>query len=74
LYSIATDEIFDPRNGLFKVSTTGEGVEPSPFAAAIPYSEKLYEYAGILLAKSIVDKVNVNVMLTGLFLKQILGK
>eukprot|EP00330_Aristerostoma_sp_ATCC50986_P011843 CAMPEP_0114601852 /NCGR_PEP_ID=MMETSP0125-20121206/24472_1 /TAXON_ID=485358 ORGANISM="Aristerostoma sp., Strain ATCC 50986" /NCGR_SAMPLE_ID=MMETSP0125 /ASSEMBLY_ACC=CAM_ASM_000245 /LENGTH=122 /DNA_ID=CAMNT_0001811497 /DNA_START=1152 /DNA_END=1520 /DNA_ORIENTATION=+ len=40
----------------------------------IPFYEKYFEYAGIILAKSIVDKTTVNVSLTRSLLKHLLGK
>jgi len=55
LYSNATEEIFSPEFGLFKI---GEGSDHNlvinPDSIAIPFFERYFEYAGIITAKAII--------------------
>jgi len=50
-YSMIVEEIFNPRNGLFKLSNNQTSLQPHPSASAIPFHLQYLELAGIIVAK-----------------------
>lgn len=50
-FNICAKELFNPNNGLFRLSANKMNIEPSPYSWMVPYHLKLFEFAGIFLAK-----------------------
>mmetsp|Transcript_9588 Transcript_9588/g.8256 ORF Transcript_9588/g.8256 Transcript_9588/m.8256 type:complete len:80 (+) Transcript_9588:645-884(+) len=67
------NELYSSKLGLFRVCANKTGLEPDPTANIIPYSEKLFEFGGIILAKAIMDGHSFGVSFCRSFLKHILG-
>jgi len=74
LYTNACEEIFDPRIGLFKLTSNGSELEINPLSHTIPFYQKLFEYAGIMLAKAFSERVTVKAFLSTPLLKSLLGR
>jgi len=55
MFTNGCKEIFNPKFGLFKIAANGFSLEIDPASQNIPFYLKYFEYAGILLAKTIVD-------------------
>jgi len=73
-FTLAAKELFDPSNGLFKISENHQTIQPSPFSDVVPNHLSYLEFAGIILAKAIASGIVLDLSLTKAFLKHILGK
>jgi len=67
-------QLFDPATGLFKLAENLRSIQPNPSSSIVPYDLTLIEFAGIILAKAISDKMVLDVTFTKPFLKHLLGK
>jgi len=54
-FTLISKEIFDPKFGLFRYSTNGMSIQPSPSSRLIPSHLKYMEFAGMLIAKVLFD-------------------
>jgi len=68
-----TRQLFDPSVGLFKLAGNQISIQPNPFSAIVPYDSTLMQFAGLILAKAICDKMVVDLHFTKPFLKHLLG-
>ena len=62
-------DLMDINKGLFSYSANGVTVQPSINSCLVPNYLMNFEYAGRLIAKGLVDKINMNVDLTKGLLK-----
>lgn len=62
-------DLMDIDKGLFSYSANGVTVQPSINSCLVPNYLMNFEYAGRLIAKGLVDKINMNVDLTKGLLK-----
>ncbi|KRX01040.1 HECT-domain-containing protein [Pseudocohnilembus persalinus] len=67
-------QIFNPDFGLFTLSSNQVTLRPSPLSYVIPSHLKYFEYAGRLVAKGLMEQIEVEVDFTVSFLKHILKK
>ena len=51
LYTLAAQELFSPEYGLFQLSANNRSIQPNPNSYIIPNHLKLFEFAGLILAK-----------------------
>lgn len=66
-------ELFNPSLGLFSI-TDEMKYHPNAQSYANSYHLQLFKFCGILIAKAILQKENVDVHLTSAFLCRILGR
>ena len=50
-FTLISSELFDPNKGLFKLSGNGLSIQPAPDSMIVPNDLKLFELAGIVVAK-----------------------
>ena len=72
--TILSRELFDPRNGLFRISPNLNSVQPSPLSEIVPNHLQYLEFAGIILGKAIQENLLIDVGLTKSFMKYLLSK
>jgi len=73
-YEVVSKQLFDPAVGLFKLADNKRSLQPNALSNIVPYDLILMQFAGIILAKAISDKMVLDVTFTKPFLKHLLGK
>lgn len=71
---LALKDILDPQKGLFKLSSNGVTIQPHPHSFLVPNHLTHFRYAGRLIAKGLIDKLDLEVDFNKSFLKHILRK
>jgi len=66
--------VLDPQKGLFTTSANKVSLQPSNFSYLVPNHLVHFRMAGRLIAKSIVEKLEVDIDFTRSFLKHILRR
>ena len=69
---LALTDILDPAKGLFKLSSNNVALQPSPHSFLVPNHLTHFRYAGRLIAKGLIEKLDFEVDFTKSFLKHIL--
>lgn len=57
--TLAIKDVTDPNKGLFKSTNNGVSMQPSEGSSVVPNHLLHFKYLGRLIAKGLVDKVNV---------------
>ncbi|KAL4429870.1 hypothetical protein ABPG74_022893 [Tetrahymena malaccensis] len=71
---LALNDILDPQKGLFKLSSNGVTMQPNPHSFLVPNHLTHFRFAGRLIAKGLIEKLDFEVDFTKSFLKHILHK
>lgn len=72
--TLAIKDIFDPLKGLFITSSNGVTLLPNPKSYLIPSHLVHFRHAGRLVAKGLIENLDLEIDLTRSFLKHILKR
>lgn len=71
-YTLLVKDLFNPGYALFSPSANGRSYQPNPSSYVNPENLKFLNFAGKIIARALIDQINIDAHLTTSFCKHIL--